>query len=129
MKNLILCLCLLTGIKSFAFPGKIIKGDSVIKSETRQATGYTAIASHGMMNVTISYGTSNSITVETDQNILPYIETKVDANVLSIKVKNLAILKPTSGVRIHVTMTTVTSLKQTGSGNITGAGNFSNNGK
>lgn len=129
MKNVFLCLCLFFCAKTFAFPFKIVKGDSTIKSEVRQAAGYTALASHGMMNVTISYGSSNTITVETDENILPYVETEVDNNALTIKVKDNAVLKPTNGIKIHITMTKIGTITQSGSGNITGAGNFSNNGK
>ena len=76
MKKLLILAGLFAATQSFIV-WKVVKGNGVEKTEQRDAQGYTAIASGGPISVDISYGSSNTIDIEGDENILPYIETKV----------------------------------------------------
>ena len=73
------------------------------------------------MNVQIAYGNSNSVTVEADENLLPYIETTVENGKLSIKSKKNVNLKSSSKMNVYVSMTKINSLQLSGSGNINGS--------
>lgn len=106
-----------------------ITGNGNMKKETREVSGFTGIALSGNMNVELSYGTSNSITVEGDENVLPYIETKVEDGVLQVRTKNKTSLNTRNKLIVYVSLTKLTVLKVSGSGNITGNGDFSNDGK
>ncbi len=105
-----------------------VKGNNNSKTETREASGYTSLEVGGPINVDIAYGNSNSIQLEGEDNLLPYIETAVKDNRLTIKVKDRYSLQTHQPIRVHVSMTTISALAQSGSGNINGDGNFSNDG-
>jgi len=123
MKQLLLLLCLAASIHAFAI-WDVIKGNGISKTETREVTDYTSLSCGGPMKVEIVYGTSNTIQLEGDENILPYIETIVKNGELSIRVKERISVKPQVSLRVHVSMTTINGLAQSGSGEIKGSGNF-----
>ncbi len=87
MKKLLICLFALISSTSYASGWETITGNGNLKKETRQASGYTGVSSAGSMNVEVAFGNSNSITVEADENLLPYIETTVENGNLIIKTK------------------------------------------
>ncbi len=128
MKKLLLFACLFGSLQSFDV-WKVVKGSGAAKTEQRDASGYTGISSGGPISVDISYGESNSIDVEADDNILPYIETKVKDGKLIIKVRDMITIKPEVPVKVHVSMKTINSIAQSGSGSITGRGGFTNDGQ
>lgn len=127
MRAFLLMLNLTFTIASFA-QWHSVKGNNVFKSETREASGYTALAAGGMMQVEIAYGNSQTIKLEGEENLLPYIETTVEDGMLTIKVKERYTLKTNQPIKVYVSMTTITALAQSGSGGITGKGEFSNKG-
>jgi hypothetical protein len=129
MKKLLIVLFTLISINSFAQKWETIKGNGQIKKETRELSNFTSLSSQGSMNVQIAYGNSNSITIEADENLLPYIETSVENGKLSIKSKKNVNLKSTSKINVYVSMTKINSLLLSGSGNINGSGAFTNDAK
>lgn len=129
MKKLLIALFTLISLHSFAQPWETIKGNGQIKKETREVSNYTSLASQGSMDVQIAYGNSNSVVIEADENLLPYIETTVENGKLTIKAKKNVNLKSSSKMRVHVSMTKINSLQLSGSGNINGSGAFTSDGK
>jgi hypothetical protein len=129
MKKLLMALFALISFNSFAQRWETIKGNGAVKKETREVSDYTSLASQGSMDVQIAYGSSNSITVEADENLLPHIETVVENGKLIIRPKNKVNLKSRSKMVVYVSMTKINSLQLSGSGNINGDGAFSNSGK
>ncbi len=127
MKKILLFACLCISLQSFAI-WEVIKGNGVAKTETRDASDYTSVAAGGPISVDISYGASNTIQLEGDENILPYIETYVKDNELTIKVKDRKSINPRIPLKVHISMTTINGLAQSGSGNISGSGDFSGTG-
>src|SRR3954447_22347891 len=123
MKQLLLLLCLAASIHSYAI-WDVIKGNGIAKSETREASDYTSLVCGGPIKVEVVYGNSNTIQLEGDENILPYIETLVKNGELTIRVKEHNSVKPHVPLRVHVSMTTINRLAQSGSGEIKGSGNF-----
>jgi hypothetical protein len=129
MKKLLIVLFALVSLNTFAQRWETIKGNGQIKKETREVSSFTSLASHGSMDVQIAYGNSNKVTVEADENLLPYIETSVENGKLSIKTKKNVNIKSSSKIEVHVFMTKINSLQLSGSGNINGAGAFTNDRK
>lgn len=129
MKKLLIALFALISINSFAQPWETVKGNGQIKKETREVNNYTSLASQGSMDVQIAYGNSNSVVVEGDENLLPYIETLVENGKLTIRSKKNVNLKSTSKITVQVSMTKINSLLLSGSGNINGSGAFTSDGK
>ena len=128
MKKLLFALVAIVTFSSFA-NWETITGNGNIKKESRQLSGYSGISLNGSMNVEIAYGNSESISVEADENLLPYIETKVEDGILVVKAKDKVNLKSRSKLVIYASATKLTTLNVMGSGNITGTGNFTNSGK
>ena len=129
MKKLLIAVFALISVNSFAQKWETIKGNGQVKKETREVSNFTSLASQGSMNVQISYGTSNSIVVEADENLLPYIETSVENGRLMIKPKKNVNLRSKSRMNVYVSMTKINSLKLSGSGDINGSGAFTNDSK
>jgi hypothetical protein len=128
MKQLFVALALLISISSLAqWPWKKIEGNGHIKKETRAVSGYTAISSSGAWDVMVAYGESNSIEVEGDENLLEYIETKVENGKLSIGSKNVN-LHAKNKITVYVSLKKLTGVHLSGSGDIIGDGKFSNDG-
>jgi len=129
MKNLLIAILSLLSLSSFAQPWETVKGNGQVKKENREVSAFTSLTVGGAMDVQIAYGNSNSISVEADENLLPYIETSVENGKLTIKSKKNINLKTKSKMVVHVSMTKIVSIQQSGSGNITGNGAFTNDGK
>lgn len=130
MKKLLFAAALLAGLHLMAqWPGEKIEGNGQLKKETRSVSGYTSVASSGAWDVMIAYGESNTIEVEGDENLLAYIETKVDNGRLSIKSKKNVNLRSKHKITVYVSVTRLTGVSLSGSGDITGNGKFDNDGK
>lgn len=128
MKKLLFAFLLFAGYSAIAGGWETIEGNGNSKKETRNASGYTSVASGGAFDVDINYGSSNTITVEADENLLQYIETIVEGNELKLKTKKGYNLKSKNKMKITVSLTKMTGLKVAGSGNVKGDGDFSNEG-
>ncbi len=129
MKKLFILLLMLMSVNLFAQPWKSIRGDGNVKKETRQVENFTSLSSHGSIDVKINYGNSNSIQIEADENLLPYIETTVENGKLTIKTKDNVNLKSRSKMTMYVSMSKIDGLKLSGSGNIDGNGEFTGDNK
>jgi len=107
----------------------IWKGNGKITKESRAVSGYTAIASSGSWDVMVAYGESSSIQLEGDENLLQYIEITVENGTLHIKNKKNVNLRSKNKIIVYVSLTRLTGISLSGSGDIIGQGNFSNDGK
>lgn len=99
-----------------------VRGSGVSASEIRTVTGFTGVEIAGSAEVTVEFGDTESVVVETDDNLLPYIETKVSAGSLVIGTKPNTNLNTNLGIHAHVTMKSIEKARVTGSGNMTISG-------
>ncbi|MDE3253258.1 MAG: DUF2807 domain-containing protein [Bacteroidota bacterium] len=129
MKNICLFLSLLLVNSVFAqWPWEKIEGNGHVVRETRSLSGFSAVSSSGSWDVMIAYGQSNSIEVEGDENLLPYIETQVINGKLLIGSTKHSNLRSKNKITLYITMTKVTGISLSGSGDIIGNGKFGNEG-
>ncbi len=129
MKKLLVVIAVLASLQSIAqWPWEKVEGNGQLKKENRNTGNYTSIASSGSWDVMIAYGESNSLQVEADENLLPYIETQVENGRLSIKSKKNANLRSKNKITIYVSVTKLTGVSLSGSGDIIGNGKFDNDG-
>lgn len=109
-------------------PWQKIEGNGKIRKESRSVGNFTAISSSGSWDVMVAYGESSSIQVEGDENLLEYIETKVEGDKLVIRSKKSANLRSRNKITVYVSLTRLTGVSLSGSGDILGQGKFSNDG-
>jgi Putative auto-transporter adhesin, head GIN domain len=97
-------------------------GSGHLVTETRTVGPFASIELDGSADVKVTLGTTQSVTVEADDNILPLIETTVTAGKLVVGTRPLTNISTRDGVRVTIVTTSLKGLKLSGSGNIDVAG-------
>lgn len=91
-----------------------VRGNGVIKEQTRALSGFSAISSTGSVDIFVKQGNTYSVVVRADGNLLNDIKTQVKNNMLIISVtKNIWRAKV---LEVHVTMKTLKKVTLSGSG-------------
>lgn len=62
-----------------------VPGSGVVKSETRKVSGFDSIKIRFPAEVTITQGSTESLTIEAEDNLLPQLATRVDSGTLVIE--------------------------------------------
>jgi hypothetical protein len=90
-----------------------IRGNGSIKTETRDIAAFEAITCDGAYDMQINCQEKQSLTIETDENLLPQIKTAVHNNKLHISTKGM--LLPTNGIRIVISIPNIAEFISNGS--------------
>ena len=106
----------------FQFSTGSIRGSGHTTTESRSASDFNAISLEGSADVNVTFGPNEGLTVEADDNLLPYIETVVRNNQLVIRTRPGTSITTTNPVRVNVTMKALEDLSLRGSGSITAPG-------
>ncbi|MEO9020767.1 MAG: head GIN domain-containing protein [Ginsengibacter sp.] len=124
MKNFIFLLIASVAIVSC----NSISGNGNVSKEKRNLSEINTIRTSGSIDVEISNGNDYSITVENDENLIPYIVTEVDNGVLDIHYKSgYSIMN--GHAKVMVTVPSIEKVATSGSGNITTNGTLENSGQ
>jgi hypothetical protein len=94
-----------------------VQGSGNMKRETRQVSGFKGLAMALPGQVEIRTGGSEGLSIETDDNLLPLIETVVEDGTLNIRNKNKANIR-TRNLKIVVQTRGLERLALAGSGSI-----------
>ena len=99
--------------------GKSVTLSGKTKIETRDVSGFTGIALGMSGMVEIEQGSSEGVTIETDENILPHIQTVVDRGTLKIRWDaNTRVDSHNLRIKITVRAININSLAVGGSGSL-----------
>lgn len=100
--------------------GKSVTLSGKTKIETRNVSGFTGIALGMSGMVEIEQGSSEGVTIETDENILPHIQTVVDRGTLKIRwdANNTRVDSHNLRIKITVRAININSLAVGGSGSL-----------
>lgn len=101
--------------------GNSVKGSGTIKSETRNVSGFSSIALSVPAHTQIVQGNTESVVIETDDNILPLIETVVESGALKIRFNARDLSISTKSLKITVNAKTVEGISVGGSGDVRAA--------
>ena len=103
---------------NWGWGGKSVKGSGVMKTEARNVSGFTSISMSIPGNVEVIQGSTEGVSIEGDDNIVPLVETVVEHGGLKIRFteKNLSISAKT--LRLVVNVKTVDGLSVAGSGDM-----------
>jgi hypothetical protein len=98
-----------------------VQGSGVAKTETREIHGISAISFTGLGSVVVEQGTTESLTVTADDNVLPLLETHVEDGTLVIGVKSNNIFNtgfnPRTPIEFKIVVKELTRIALTGAGN------------
>lgn len=97
-----------------------VKGDGNVVTKTRSISDYDHIKVKGSLKVTLVAGKEDKITIKSDKNLMEYIVTEQEGDLLKIYVKKGYYLRPSSGIKIAVPFEDISAVTLSGSGNITG---------
>ena len=99
--------------------GERIRGNGNVRTETRSPGSFRSVASHGSFDVFVSSG-EQTVKIEAEENLLPYIETYVEGYTLHVGTKDNYWLRPGRKVKIFVSSPDYESIRSYGSGDIIG---------
>jgi hypothetical protein len=110
--SLLLCSC------DVGISPSSIQGSGRIASEDRQVQGVRGVALTTTGDLTIAVGNQESLRIEAEDNLLPYLETQVRNGTLTIGTRPNTNLRSTRPIRYALTVKSLESLVISSSGNI-----------
>jgi hypothetical protein len=103
-------------------PGReVIRGSGEILRENRLVGDFEHLVITGVGQIWITQGRDESLAVETDENLLPFLETKVTGSTLFIGLTEEAEnknLRPTQGINFYIQLPVLASVEIMGSGDV-----------
>lgn len=99
---------------------KRVKGNGHRGSEERPVTSAEKIKLAGSYDVEITQGPVNSLTIEADENIIPFIITDQEGGFLVIKSRSHVNFSTEHPIKIYITTTGLAQVTVSGSGNVIG---------
>lgn len=101
--------------------GAKVSGSGNIRTETRNVSGFTEISLGVPGKTEIIQGGSEGVSIETDDNILPLIETVVEDGKLKVRFKDRNMSVSTKTLRMTINVKMIDSLSVAGSGDVRAA--------
>lgn len=108
-------LCLLCSCESETGQ-QTVTGNGVVETEIRKSESFSQVETSGDVTVHYLKGTTPSVKVSCDGNLLEYVETSVSDKVMSVKPKSGIVLNSKNVIRVTVTSPSLTSVDLLGSG-------------
>ena len=97
--------------------GKRVHGDGHIKTESRAALEFNSIDVSGSIDVIIRQDSVRSIKVETDENLLEYVQVIDEGDKVVIHTERGFSLNPTKGIKVYISSPLFKSLEASGACN------------
>ena len=102
----------------------IVNGSGKVITESRKVSNFSAVSFSGLGDITISQGSTESLTVEAEDNVMPLIKTEVTNGTCIIRFDTQdwrEMVRPTKPIRFNLTLKNLTALDFSGAGNILAA--------
>jgi hypothetical protein len=98
----------------------VVPGSGVVITETREVSNFDRIDLKGEGNVIVSVGASFSLTIETDDNLMQYLDTAVEGDTLVLATVSAEPIdiEPTNSITWSITMPAVAGVTISGAGSI-----------
>ena len=123
----ILVIAAVTVACAVPFSPRLVKGSGDIVVEDRKVSDFDEILVTGAGRLIITQGDSESLSIETDDNLVEFIETKVEGNTLEIGFTEDALfssgrgqkaLDPTDGFIFRITVISLEAISVSGAADI-----------
>lgn len=100
--------------------GERIRGNGNIKTEKRTAGVFNSVEVNGAIDLYVKQDSARSISIETDENLLPYIEVRNDGDQLIISPKEGYNPDPSHSIKVYVSSPVFKGLEASGASKIVG---------
>lgn len=117
ISSLIAIVLVITGIASLSSCRKVI-GEGPVLAEERIVANFTEVETSIPGAVYLSEGTTQQVRIESQQNIINVVETKVEDGVLKLKLRNNTILANNSNLKVYISIPKYRAISLMGSGNV-----------
>jgi hypothetical protein len=122
-KLIVVCVALLAGAAAFAsgawdYSTNRVIGSGSVRTETRGVPSFTAIEVDGSGIVTLSQGIAQSLSVETDDNIMDLVRTEVIGGVLHLGLVPGTSIARMTRLEFRVTAPRIDAIVISGSGDV-----------
>jgi hypothetical protein len=104
------------------FAGERVQGNGNIAKQAREVSGFTGLGLGLPGNVEVRIGNAESVTIESDDNILPLIETVVEEGTLKIRPVRRNLQLDTRNLKVIVTAKKLERIAVGGSGSVDAVG-------
>jgi len=116
-----MALLFLTVLSSCYFlGGRRVKGNGNITTETRNVSEFDKVEVSGAVELYVSSGETQPVKIETDENLIKYIEVEQHGGTLEIKTRRGYNLRPTQKVIVRVSSPNYSKISVSGASNIVG---------
>lgn len=102
----------------FGFGGERINGNGVSASQDRSVGSFHSVSAMGSMNVIVSQSSSPSIKIQSDQNLLEYIETRNNGGTIEIYTREGYNLDPKTDITVYASAPDFKNISVSGSGKL-----------
>src|SRR5437763_2278792 len=109
------------------FMGQRVSGDGHISTRQKEVGSFNSVAVSGSVKVHVRQDASNSVKLETDENLMDYIEVFTEGNKLVIRTKQGYNLDPTKDIIAYVASPTYRDIDVSGACDIVGDGPITGN--
>jgi hypothetical protein len=96
-----------------------VRGNGFLAMEEREAKEFSAVYYGIPGKLILKNGTTTSLVIEADDNIIPFVETRIVNNTLHIKTRE-NLLPGKNGLTVYLTAPEITRISLNGSGNVFG---------
>ncbi len=128
MKKIALIYLFLLGISTNAqFWYNSVRGNGNVITETRKISDFNKVTVTGSFHVHIFHGKTGDIKIETDENIMPLIETYTKGDELVIRFKKKTNIRKTTKLNVSLPVSKLSKIKITGSGYVKSNETFEQN--
>ena len=100
------------------FGGKRVAGNGNIITQERKVSSFNSVEASGSLKVHIRQDSSSSVKIETDQNLMEYVDVYVTGNTLVIKEKDGFNLAPSKTLIVHTSAPAYKMVDVSGAGDI-----------
>ena len=102
--------------------GAGVRGSGNITSESRDVSDFDEVVLEGIGNLTTQQTGSESLSIEAEDNIIPYLKSEVEGDRLIISVEDNTSINSTEPINYRLTVKDLNTLTLSGSGNIATTG-------
>jgi hypothetical protein len=95
-----------------------VNGNGNIVTEKRSVAGFSEVSVAGPFEVVITPGDGYGVSVETDENLMQYVNFDKDGRRLKVKVRRGVNIRSRHGIKVQISMPEVHALSFAGSGKI-----------